>query len=215
MILHLLDIKILKEFIYRCECRECSRRMCSEYKAKNREKVKNYNKTYKEQHRDETSAFNKKYYQEHKESERIRTRETHRRLRETSISFKLASSMRGRIKKVITSGSKSKKTMEILGCDIEFFIKWIEYQFDENMSFDNYGSYWALDHVIPCASFDMILPADQDKCFHWSNYQPLEARENIVKGAKIHNEMIDKHKAKVIKFIDNFDKTLNLKYTLL
>jgi hypothetical protein len=54
----------------------------------------------------------------------------------------------------------------------------LEYQFDENMSWDNHGKYWSIDHVIPCASFDMSNIDEQKKCFHWSNLQPLSIKEN-------------------------------------
>jgi len=52
------------------------------------------------------------------------------------------------------------------------------------MSWDNYGSYWHIDHIRPCASFDLTDPEQQKDCFDFTNLQPLEAKENIRKGAK-------------------------------
>jgi len=52
------------------------------------------------------------------------------------------------------------------------------------MNFDNYGK-WHLDHIKPCASFDLSKPEEQQKCFHYTNLQPLWAKDNLTKGAKI------------------------------
>ncbi len=42
---------------------------------------------------------------------------------------------------------------------------------------------WEIDHIKPCASFDLSKPEDRAKCFHYSNTQPMWWRENIVKGS--------------------------------
>ena len=42
-----------------------------------------------------------------------------------------------------------------------------------------------IDHIIPCSSFDLTKEEEQRKCFHYSNLQPLWARDNIIKGNKI------------------------------
>lgn len=53
------------------------------------------------------------------------------------------------------------------------------------MSWDNYGMYgWHIDHIKPCSSFDLSNPAEQKICFHYTNLQPLWAKENLSKGKK-------------------------------
>jgi HNH endonuclease. len=53
------------------------------------------------------------------------------------------------------------------------------------MSWDNYGrDGWHIDHIRPCASFDLTDPEQQRQCFHYTNLQPLWAADNIRKGAK-------------------------------
>lgn len=44
---------------------------------------------------------------------------------------------------------------------------------------------WHIDHIVPCASFDLSKPEEQKKCFHYTNLQALWWRDNIVKGDKI------------------------------
>lgn len=51
---------------------------------------------------------------------------------------------------------------------------------------DVYGyTGWHVDHIIPCAAFDLTKPAEQAKCFHYSNLQPLWATDNYRKSNKI------------------------------
>jgi len=53
------------------------------------------------------------------------------------------------------------------------------------MTWENYGPVWHIDHIKPCAAFNLKDYEQQKICFHWSNQQPLFAGENISKGAKV------------------------------
>ena len=61
----------------------------------------------------------------------------------------------------------------------------IENQFDKNMSWDNYGSYWNVDHIIPQAAliYDSLEHPNFQKCWALSNLRPLECGANASKGA--------------------------------
>jgi hypothetical protein len=52
---------------------------------------------------------------------------------------------------------KSEKTMDLIGCQIKMFLDCIEYQFYDGMTWENQGSFWHLDHVKPCASFEQSV----------------------------------------------------------
>lgn len=99
---------------------------------------------------------------------------------------------------------KTNKTIQYIDCEISFLKDWIQYQFQENMSWENYGE-WHLDHVKPCASFDLQNEIDIKECFNWKNYQPLWAKDNLIKSNKIDNKLINEHKEKVHKYILNLN----------
>jgi hypothetical protein len=74
---------------------------------------------------------------------------------------------------------------KLLGCPIAHFFLHLENQFSEGMGWHNYGK-WHIDHIIPCTAFDFSIESHIQECFHFSNMQPLWARENIAKGNRIY-----------------------------
>ncbi len=100
-------------------------------------------------------------------------------------SFRLRRNLSIRLSKAIAkNGKKCAKTAEILGCSLDSFRMYLESLFESGMSWENYGSVWHIDHIVPCAIFDLSKPEHQKRCFHFSNLQPLFAKENILKGDK-------------------------------
>lgn len=56
------------------------------------------------------------------------------------------------------------------------------------MTWENHGSgkdKWNIDHIQPCASFNLANPEEQKRCFHYSNQQPLWQRDNLLKSDKL------------------------------
>jgi hypothetical protein len=90
-----------------------------------------------------------------------------------------------RIRKAIKNnyGEKSKSCFDYIGCSIPKLRKHLESQFYDGMSWDNHGN-WHIDHIKPCAAFDLTNEDEQRECFHYSNLQPLWAKDNMRKGAK-------------------------------
>lgn len=79
---------------------------------------------------------------------------------------------------------KSGRTLDLVGCSIDFLMNHLENKFLPGMTWDNYGK-WHIDHIRPCASFDLANPEEQKKCFHYTNLQPLWEKDNLKKGNKI------------------------------
>ena len=79
--------------------------------------------------------------------------------------------------------SKAAEFSEIVGCTPAFLANWLENKFCSGMNWSNHGE-WHIDHIRPCASFDLTDPEQQKQCFHYTNLQPLWAEDNRVKSDK-------------------------------
>ena len=74
-------------------------------------------------------------------------------------------------------------TFELVGCSKDELATFLEAEFTEGMTWDNYGM-WHVDHMRPCCAFDLEDLEEQKKCFHWTNLQPLWANANCSKGGR-------------------------------
>jgi hypothetical protein len=82
--------------------------------------------------------------------------------------------------------SKSGMVEPLLGCSVESFRLYLESKFEPDMTWENYGlKGWQIDHIMPMAIFDLTKQEHRKRCFHFSNLQPLWAKENRAKGAKV------------------------------
>lgn len=108
------------------------------------------------------------------------------RLMERSATAKLAIYMRVRVRKAIKGIARSGDTMSMIGCTAEQLKQHLEDQFKPGMTWGNY-SYrgWHVDHIRPCASFDLTDPLQQSICFHYTNLRPEWRHANQSKGAKV------------------------------
>jgi hypothetical protein len=104
----------------------------------------------------------------------------------TDQNFWIIRLLRTRLKDTLRRKGKSKSatTLKLTGCTAEELSKHLEEHFLPGMTWANRGT-WHIDHIKPCASFDLTKPAQQRKCFHYSNLQPLWGVDNIRKGAKL------------------------------
>lgn len=98
--------------------------------------------------------------------------------------FRILDACRKRIYKAITGNTRATHTKELIGCSVEYLKEYLEKQFIDGMTWDNYGQ-WHIDHIIPCASFDFSIPESQFECFNYKNLQPLWAEENFKKSDKL------------------------------
>lgn len=92
---------------------------------------------------------------------------------------------------------EGRSSFSLVNYSKEELIKHLEAQFDENMTWENYGKYWHIDHIIPRSYFDFQSYQDIEfkKCWSLANLRPLEASENMSKGAKLiegYNKILEK-----------------------
>ena len=93
----------------------------------------------------------------------------------TDLNFKLASYMRNRLYKAYKSQNvkQTNKTFNLLGFDLSFFKRLIIHQLYGNMTEENYGSVWQIDHCLAIASFNLLDVNEMRKCFNWINLRPM------------------------------------------
>jgi hypothetical protein len=101
----------------------------------------------------------------------------------------------------INKNLKENKTLEYVDCSVEFFKCWLEYNFDENMSWQNRGTYWHIDHIMPCSSYDLSKQEEIHKCYNWTNLRPLNKTENILKSDTIDLDLVKIYKKKSKLFL--------------
>lgn len=103
--------------------------------------------------------------------------------------FRIARNHRARIHYLVRKGlmTKTKASLEYLGCSREQLKQHLESQFKPGMSWENYGKVWHVDHKKPLGGkmFDLTNPKDCEVAFHWSNLQPLFAEENLRKSNRV------------------------------
>lgn len=121
--------------------------------------------------------------------------------------YKLESLIRSRFRHALKDKkNKKNSTFKYLGCTIQEVKDWLSYNFKEGMTWENHGTKWHIDHIIPCASFDFTEENNIYKCFHWSNLAPLECSENIKKSDKINEEIITYYKKRKNEYINSLAK---------
>lgn len=95
--------------------------------------------------------------------------------------------LRQLVKKAKDGGCIRKSSL--LGCSTKQFKIYMESKFTKKMTWENYGTYWHLDHILPCAIFDHGDEDQVKQCHHWTNLQPLEASLNLAKSDKVESDI--------------------------
>lgn len=147
---------------------------------------------YKIAHAKLQKVQKKKYYQDNKDKIKEYKRKYERQRRKIDINFKILCNLRNRVNFAIRNNSKSKNTAKLLNCSIDYYKQYLENQFTSKMTWENYGSYWEIDHIRPCVSFDLSKPEEQYKCFNYKNTRPLTKTENRSKSYKYKGKKVNK-----------------------
>lgn len=193
-------------------CKKCVSIEMKIWRAANPEKVKEQNASsnhrkatnnWMEDHQEERQVYEQQYHKDHpevqkryrqspkgKETKRqykrknranINKQEQKRRL--TDINFHLKKNISSAIRSVIKK--KGQSTFKYLPYTPQELREHLESQFDEKMTWHNYGTYWHLDHIKPHSLFKYKSMNDEafKQCWALTNLRPLEAKQNMSDGA--------------------------------
>lgn len=121
----------------------------------------------------------------HPERLNFKARIKEKRHADLKTNYFISKRIRSRVKSVMSGRTKSAPTLRLIGCTVDQLRLHLQSKFKRGMNWNNYGKVWHIDHIQPCASFDLSNPDEQARCFHFSNLQPLRALDNRVKHDKI------------------------------
>jgi hypothetical protein len=162
------------------------------WRIENQEKLKVYHKEYNLIHEKDRQEWQLKHKKErlarsnlwnklHKENIK-QNKKNYRKRKQNDYNFKILHNLRSRIYHALKSDQKSGKSIDLLGCTIQELKIHLEKQFTEGMNWQNNTlKGWHIDHIKPCASFDLSKPENQKECFHYTNLRPLWAKDNLTR----------------------------------
>ena len=160
--------------------RDRKRSKTPEYKAR----AKEYNQ--RDYVKEKRRIYNIEYREKNSERLKEKDRLYAKNVRRKNPQNRIKENIRRRMLLALKNNSKSLSLENLLGCEIKFLIQYLEKKFVKGMTLRNHGK-WHIDHIKPCASFDLSKLSEQKKCFYYKNLQPLWAKDNLSKGAKINN----------------------------
>ena len=178
------------------------------YREANKDKIEKYQKNYRQINKDKLKEFSKNWIQNNKDryylvkktyrqknADKIKFwQDSHRNyLRiyqnnryKTNIQYKLSESLRSRLRSALKNNQKIGSAVKDLGCSIDELKVYLESKFLPGMSWNNWThDGWHIDHIKPLASFDLTDRNQLLQACHYSNLQPLWAKDNICKRDKI------------------------------
>ena len=150
---------------YRPSCKICT----NQYYYDNRSRILNNHKIYIKENRSKINAYE-------------------RQKRRNESNFNLFCNIRHRTKYAFRS-QNIKKINDLLGCSNYFCRKWIIHQLYGDMTLENYGKVWCLDHCYPLSKIIISNENELIKYTNWINLRPMYIKDNISKGSKIDHRL--------------------------
>lgn len=157
-----------------CRCHECRKADGRERAARNRDRRTAYNRAYRR--RPET---------------KVRQSEHKLRRRQEDVQYRIKENASSAIRMALKrqgADIKHGKTQQLLGCSSDEFKRHIESQFVDGMSWDKIGhgpDKIHIDHILPCALFDLSDERHQRACFNYTNLRPMWSQENESKADRL------------------------------
>jgi len=162
------------------------RRKC--YQEANKDKIKEYSKSWYKINRDKIIVQKKAYREVNKDKLKLKKKAYYKNRLKTNIQYKLSHYLRARLKTAIKFNYKSGSAVKDLGCTVEQLKQYLESKFQPEMTWDNWTvDGWHIDHIKPLASFDLTDRNQLLEACHYTNLQPLWAKDNLSKGDSVSN----------------------------
>ncbi len=136
------------------------------------------------------------WYQKNKKHHKSIIKDYKRNRYQIDIEFKIRSTITGSLSFQLKRQNNSKNGQsyrKYVPFTIQKLKKHLESQFNENTNWNNYGTYWWIDHIIPQSLYDFTSLKEIKKCWSLKNLRPLEKSENIRKNNKLDWKLIEEY----------------------
>lgn len=138
----------------------------------------NANREYKRQRQREWTKF---YRLKHPEKYKEQCRQNRRKQAAKPIN-RILSNVRKRLRDVMRG---KRGALNVVGCTRKQLQDHLQSQFTKQMHWNNYGTYWHVDHIVPVSHFDLTNSEHVKLVHHYTNLRPMEAKANMMRGNKI------------------------------
>ena len=153
-------------------CKQCSDIAIKKYRLNNKEKLSEYGRRYRKGNQERIAKYQKEYDKKYRKCRLL-----------YDINYKISSYLRRRLNVALKGNAKSGSAIKDLGCSIAELKKHLESKFQNGMSWQNYGK-WHIDHIKPLRNFNLTSSVEVAIVCHYTNLQPLWAKDNLSKGSK-------------------------------
>lgn len=183
---------------YATECKKCQNNRKPyyfDYCKKNKLAINNRSKLHYDKNKEKILnlskiryAADKEYKKTYYQNNKVKINERIRKKREDVV-VKLRHNVSCAIRQALNKNYsvKNSPTWKKLTYTPQQLKEHLEKQFDSKMSWDNYSTYWVIDHIYPQSKlvYDSLNHPNFLKCWKLDNLRPLEEIENIKKGNRL------------------------------
>lgn len=165
--------------------RKYAREYSREWRKKNPEKEKEYQKKSKLKRRGIDAELYKIWAKDNPEKIRKNNRKYYNK-KKNDLHFRIDNNMRSLIWQSLKGKKNGRRWESLVGYTLEYLIKHLEELFDDKMNWENYGSYWEIDHIKPRCSFCYTSFNDLafKQCWKLDNLQPMGKSQNRSKNKR-------------------------------
>lgn len=168
------------------KCKLCKSIDAHNYYINNIEERKLAWKKYYNNNKEKQKIKRDKWYVKNKDIANERSKEYRKKKFKENVQYKLKHYLRTRLKHALREKLKTGSAVRELGCTGYELKQYLESKFQAGMTWDNWSQKgWHVDHIKPLSSFDLSNPEQFKQAVHYTNLQPLWAKDNLKKSNKI------------------------------
>lgn len=167
-------------------CRACIKSARKLFYSKNSAKILVQKATYQSSKKSQIAEYQAKFYAKNRKAKIAASTAYASARRKVDVEYKLSLNLRNRLYMAIRRNYKSGSAVADLGCSVADLKLYLESKFTPGMTWDTWGPKgWHIDHITPLSAFDLRNRDQLKTACHFSNLQPMWARDNISKGNRL------------------------------